>query len=110
MGLQKTTDAVVVVMRETIWRGLLVAGFLCVALGTGCEEENPNGVSVEPECASATDCENDEICEDGICVANPDEPECESHADCEDGERCILGGCSTVPDCETDEDCDDGLV
>ena len=67
----------------------------------------------EPECSEDDDCGNDQICQDGSCVAAP-EPTCEDDADlCQDGEICIAGACvpNRCPDiaCAAGDICDDGV-
>ncbi|MFT6400193.1 MAG: hypothetical protein ACJAYU_004963 [Bradymonadia bacterium] len=53
-------------------------------------------------CATPTDCDPGDTCEDGVCVESP----CASNSDCEEGLECDLGsGDCVVPPCRSDSDC-----
>lgn len=63
-----------------------------------------------PACTSDEQCEGDDVCEEGVCVA----PECVANDDCtgtdrcEDGE-CVAPECSVNDDCTGDDICDEGV-
>ncbi|MGB2985380.1 MAG: cytochrome c3 family protein [Phycisphaerae bacterium] len=60
----------------------------CLVLVTGCPVAPP------PECVTDADCEEGEVCTNGVCVSAP---ECETDADCDEGEVCENGVCVEAP-------------
>jgi len=60
-------------------------------------------------CLSDDDCEEDERCEDGVCVLKP-EPQCAATKPCEPGYTCVNGVCEAIGPrpCTDDTDCEDG--
>lgn len=77
--------------------------------GTGNENANDN----QAECTVDEDCDEGEVCTDGVCEIAP----CETDDDCAEGETCEDGTCveqtgtpcETEADCELGESCTDGL-
>ncbi|MEM7135305.1 MAG: hypothetical protein AAF500_01930 [Myxococcota bacterium] len=55
-----------------------------------------------PECQGDADCDDDEVCVDGHCVADV---ECRFNADCDSGEICVNAVCVPDVECRFDADC-----
>ncbi|MEM7435365.1 MAG: hypothetical protein AAF436_09465 [Myxococcota bacterium] len=55
-----------------------------------------------PDCSSDADCDDDEVCIDGHCVADV---ECRFNADCDSGEICVNATCVPDLECRFDADC-----
>ena len=70
-----------------------VSLLVCLAWATGCGWIPPEPT---PECTTDADCEEGQVCEDGVCVPGP-EPECTTDADCEEGEVCEDEVCIEAP-------------
>lgn len=68
---------------------------LAVALlVTGCGKEKTDGTPVDA-CTTQVDCQDDQLCEDGVCVA--DEGECNGDPDCPGGFECVDKMCVQFP-------------
>jgi phage baseplate assembly protein gpV len=88
----------------------LMCGLFCLSLSavTACgDDPEPEEGNNGPECTTNTDCGDDQICEDGLCV--DDAPACTADEDCSTGEICTDAG-ECVGGCRADEDCSGDLV
>jgi len=98
-----------------IFLGLFTSAcFELSSLGARCDEldECDEGQScVDERCVlevTSCDCEEDEVCIDGVCQAcTPDLcNECFDDGDCAPEESCIEGNCLQIFECNFDQDCD----
>ncbi len=72
-----------------------------VCIGGFCTD-NPNNV----QCTNNDDCPGNFICQDGVCVPDPNDTnfDCVSNADCHGGQVCIGGICTDPQQCQPEPD------
>ncbi len=70
------------------WGPACLPALACLVLVAGCP------LPPLPECTTDADCEEGQVCQDGVCVSAP---ECETDADCDEGQVCEDGACVEAP-------------
>lgn len=80
-------------------------------VGEACGTNGLCESAAQPQCTTANDCDDGQVCVEGLCEAST-APQCSDDTDCDDGLVCIGGVCQEAPavTCETSDECALGEV